>query len=504
MPVSVELRPSVPQPAVLASQARAEGLLLHDMQNHAVYGPVVPWLADYPTEWQADRYLGDGEHYLPEENEVYPTPADTAYTTVEPRYPDNLKSFQEKNSTQRRLGMQAVYAELRIRGIEGLEEADEALVPRLINAFRSITKVKVLDAHLEDEEKTKVTIVNEAGEEESTEKTVDGTAVFGNIQLTVADREAAAILSGTLRKWLVTDEMADPHDVPDIKQLKDGQWLVQVKNSNECDWRGMESSLGYMWEELLHERTNTVLPDNKQSLPDWEKGGETFLPWVRDQALGVIRDYRRLMSSLIVRYTGEHAGAVEEGADPEMSGLIVRHSGRYAAGAEKGFMESADPDPLGTTPAALFEVIRKVSNGLTRPIRGPVNREQHKNLHKRLMMQRLLDIRRGKSQNISLGPGSPRTPNLGEEAAVVATQYGKEKVSEFKDQPYLAPISTFIQFGMAGAEIAYELALDVLGGRKRPKEIRNKPIGDTVAWKRQKEVAKAAGAHIDQIIERVA
>lgn len=483
--MSVELRPNVPQPIVLATQAREEGLLLHDMQNHEVYGRVVPWLADYPTEWQAERYLGDGERFIPEEHEQYPTPPNTAFTTIEPRDPGELRSFQQSNHTQRTIGVMATRAKVQAKSAEGLKDSNETLAPKLINAFRSVTKVETLDVHLEEEKKTKVVTRGGECKKKIEYKTVDGVALFGNIRFTVADRKSAALLAGTFRKWLITigaaQHMEDPHDVPDIEQLEDGQWLVQVNNSNEYDWRAMETALGHMYGELLQQRTGTDLPENKQSLPDWEqKQAETFHPWVRNQALGVIRDYRRLMSGLIVRYSGEHADA-----------------------ADRGFMDSADPDPLGTAPAALFEVIRKVSNGLTRPIRGPLNREQHTNVHKRLLMQQNINILRAKSSNIALGPGSPRTLRAEEEAAQAVVKFGKERATEFRERPLLAPIHAAMQLAGASAELAYELGLDMLG-QKRAKELRKRPLGDAVAWMRKKKAAQAAGAHIDQIIERAA
>lgn len=60
-----------------------------------------------------------------------------------------------------------------------------------------------------------------------------------------------------------------------------------------------------------------------------------------------------------------------------------------------------------------------------------------------------------------------------------------------------------MQLAGASAELAYELGLDMLG-QKRAKELRKRPLGNTVAWMRKKKAAQAAGAHIDQIIERAA
>jgi hypothetical protein len=468
-----------PPPIYLAAEAvDVLGYHLDDLKDQRLFPGVTAQLAGYgPDE---EDYTNAGTHLIPED--ITPIPADPAriYTTVQPGFPGKnataYVNFHEKAKTGRALNYMATNKERRAANVAGLQEVKHnptKTAIRTINAYRSITAVEFPDVHFDH-------IRKKGG------KIVDGTTVFGAIKFTFPDRYNAQIVAGTLRKWLENSKNDDARVVHDIEEVPEtGEWTVTVENSTEYDWRGdIENSVGSRFAQVLFDVTGTVLPDVKRSLPDHEQHGETFHPWARDQALGVRRDYHRLAGNLRVTYTGEYAQNMGDESDP--------HTAQTAVG---GLIDAADPDPLINTPAAIFEIIRKVSNGMSHRIRGRANKDYPQNKDDLNVTQKYTDLRRRPSRNLELGPGDTHVANLGQVTMNMVTDTGKEWRTALKEHASFFIAKTLGKIILSGPMLMAEAILVPLD-KRTPKELREQGLKDFRAWRQQQAAAMVANRHL--------
>jgi hypothetical protein len=339
-------------------------------------------------------------------------------TTGVPRDAGNLRPYKERWLADRQIDNLANNLLDFTRTLPAYEQLGELQhMRRILHLFGSVKDARFDNVHLQDARTTK-------GKK-------DGTVVFGHTQLVVETEAEAIELDGILSEWLQAENPNDSKhnrhvnhrtisrgDTPD-------SYVVDIHNMNEFDWHMLEIGCERLMARWLEATIGTVLPINKGTLKDWiQLDGETFNPRALAVLQKVVDDYQRMKVGL---------------------GSKVTYGGDYA-----DTQPAIDENPFGTAPAAIFEIARKVRNGIIRPYllaRQGNNPVQHDNKKRRLRIERNVSIRRTRIDH-SIRPRAP-----GPVHATKLHERGADKLREAREDTR----------GI-GIEIAYRLGSMAIGG----------------------------------------
>lgn len=389
-------------------------------------------------------------------------------TTEEAQTPPGFWEFHRQAKTAGALGVlatNAVMALSDVEGFEGIEGEDIEqrmlrLTPKLLRTFGAITAFKTKEVDLKDKK-----IKNN--------EVVDGRVVFGVTKFKVNTHEEARHLSGVLGAWLTPEHAENAHSVY-MNQNEDGSWTVEAHRIDEYNVRVTESALGELMARWLKKTTKTKFPKQKRALKHWkEEDYETFNPTAEELLNGIDQDYQDLIPSILeAEYAAEYSNA----------------------------QPVIDAEPLGTTPAAIFEALRKVSNGLTRKMRNGHNQEQNPNKRQRLQIERHVNLKRDAPNptTLAFGPADVHEANIRE----VAAESARERLEEVKQHPVRESAKTLAKLGAKAVGLGIESLADLaLSASPWTKNKSLNLFKNYRAWRQQKKAAAAVGPRIDAAID---
>ncbi len=392
------------------------------------------------------------------------------FTTTTPRHPG--KKFgpaHERMRTKRELGaLGANYAAALTKAPEYRD--DKGLLPRkellilLEVGFSGVTGIEPRDIYAAE---------TPAGDRVTMPRTV----------MTMASNIQAQLLYAGFDSWLHTLPLDTQHAVRVSYESPDGKPpTVTLDGVTEYNARVIESAYAQLIAEEDAVTTKTILPSDKLPLSEWEKT-ETLHPDVRRRLLAIAAAYTALKAMLVATYDDRYPNA----------------------------RPWFDPSPLGSTPAAAFELWRKAINGLSWEFRGPhaQHHEQDPVHADRLLIETGIDIRRDRV--------SPEQAKRGPAAAHRSTQTElhtdrvRAKLTEVRGSPKEAAIKVALETApLAVAKFLgglLGLAQDgILAAIKHSRTAWNAGKWrhhDRLEWRAQKQTAATAGNDIDRVIAQL-
>jgi hypothetical protein len=332
-------------------------------------------------------------------------------TTELPRDPGEKAEFKKHWLADREVDKLADNLLAFTAGIKAFENVHPLeRIRSILSLFNNIRDARFDGVHLEGEVMRKVKVKQQDGSVVK-EKLPDGTVVFDHIQLFMDSQEEAILLDDILSAWLQSEKpehaRAVNHHVNFDDQGVATAHVVDIKNMNEFDWHMLEIGCERLMARWLKATAGTTLPVNKGTLKDWvEKDGETF----NNRSLYYLRRVANGYKKMIVGLNDK-----------------VTYWGKYAPKARPRI----DADPFGTTPAPVFEVARKVRNGIVDQLeaRQGNNPVQHKSKGQRLRVEYNVGIQRTLLDHSQ--PIRPRAP--GGVHALTWREKGQGKVAEAQE-----------------------------------------------------------------------
>lgn len=286
------------------------------------------------------------------------------YNTAQPQYPGERSECSERENTARQIGKLAENASNALKNTPDFEEAlaTGQLAHMIGNTvLRSVTAMHLDDIHVADPEH------NESGE------AVGGVATIGSTTFVVRTVDDLNRLGLLFQAWARASQSSrNPYRLTvDMDNWAD-HYMLTVSHLNEYSVRMLEKAHTGIQAREDKELTGTLLPQEKVPASRWYGENYTFAPVVDMRMRAVQQHYIELGRNTTATY--------REG---------VRHS-------DFGDELEHRPEPLGDSPSAVWEVLRKGMTTVIRPMRGSsaFNQDQHPKASERLDIEKGVRIKR--------------------------------------------------------------------------------------------------------------